>query len=242
VPSGDKRDFFHHKAGNYTPWIVGVGLFAGAFIVASFFWVIWLFLQANLPSPSIYSQKIESSLNKTDDIRQDEPTSPGSFSESPSSTDQNIEKNVTQPPKDTKMKEGTPTKVHKVKIKSEDRIGDAVPAPSVAPRLDLNSESKTAGNNHINLDELLGFGSPVTPGDHSWALNSSSNAEAENFSYVIVKPGENLTQIIQRHYGAFDGKIFRAVLEANESIPDANLIKIGQKIKLPKLHFQTDGD
>jgi len=69
-------------------------------------------------------------------------------------------------------------------------------------------------------DEKPGGSSPPTPG--SWDATQ----------WHEVQKGETLSKIAQRYYG--DASLYTKIFEANrDTIKDANLIRVGQKIRIP---------
>jgi nucleoid-associated protein YgaU len=69
-------------------------------------------------------------------------------------------------------------------------------------------------------DEKPGGSSPPAPG--SWDATQ----------WHEVQKGETLSKIAQRYYG--DASLYTKIFEANrDTIKDANLIRVGQKIRIP---------
>ena len=57
-------------------------------------------------------------------------------------------------------------------------------------------------------------------------------AHTDVYGYWTVKPGDSLSKIAQRAYD--DGKKYMKIFEANQDVlKDPNLIKPGQKLKIP---------
>ena len=50
--------------------------------------------------------------------------------------------------------------------------------------------------------------------------------------YHVVKKGDTLWKIAENYYG--DGKLYKKIFEANKDIlKDPNVIKVGQKLRIP---------
>ncbi len=67
------------------------------------------------------------------------------------------------------------------------------------------------------------------PIDRGIALPTADTPPSEH----VVRPGETLWGIIERHYGRHDPVLLRSVLDANPQITDPNLILVGWTITLP---------
>ena len=90
--------------------------------------------------------------------------------------------------------------------------------------LEFNKMVKT--ENTINRIQVQGAAPSTLPGP-----GAAPAAEAQVYE---VKPGDTLGHIAQRFYGK--ASLYAKIFEANRDIlSDPNLIKVGQKLKIPKL-------
>lgn len=90
--------------------------------------------------------------------------------------------------------------------------------------LEFNKMVKT--ENTINRIQVQGAAPSTLPGPDA--------APAAEVQVYEVKPGDTLGHIAQRVYGK--ASLYTKIFEANRDIlSDPNLIKVGQKLKIPKL-------
>ena len=62
--------------------------------------------------------------------------------------------------------------------------------------------------------------------------DSSSGGSWDSTQWHEVKKGETLWKIAEHYYG--DGNLYTKIFEANkDTVKDANLIRIGQRLRIP---------
>ena len=107
-------------------------------------------------------------------------------------------------------------------------VSSTLPQNIVEAKPEAVLETWGSGNTPVGIgnQEPLADEEPSLIGmDESWARENQ---------IVVVKRGDNLTRIIFRAYGRYDGAMLRAVLRENPEIQNANRLMPGQVIKLPK--------
>ncbi|MEI7636652.1 MAG: AAA family ATPase [Syntrophus sp. (in: bacteria)] len=80
---------------------------------------------------------------------------------------------------------------------------------------------------------------PAQPAVPPSASPMSVNKEIQLTESIIVKTGQSISRLAEKHYGMSNISINDLILDSNPEITNANLISVNQKVRMPKI---TEGN
>jgi general secretion pathway protein A len=106
------------------------------------------------------------------------------------------------------------------------------------PATSSKTEQKSEGESRSPAAPVE-TGTPATETLSATSLTATSSmgtrGEAEFEEIVTVKAGESIFELCRRYYGLTNATLMDIVLDFNPGLENANLIRVNQKIKLPRI-------
>jgi phage tail protein X len=94
------------------------------------------------------------------------------------------------------------------------------------------AEIPSASSHPLTLSNPSGH---ETEGIEGMTSSMGTRGKAEFEEIVTVKAGENIFELCRRYYGLTNATLVDIVLDFNPGLENANLVRVNQKIKLPRM-------
>jgi general secretion pathway protein A len=120
------------------------------------------------------------------------------------------------------------TGVEKNQMPAPNSFEKSIVKPGIVQRENESGDKRDIVAKNTNKTTLVEEKRPTKP------VEEKRPTKEENGQYIVVKQGDTLEKILQKAYGQSDPSRVSSVLAANPHISNANVIFVGQLIRLPE--------